>query len=235
MSATPLDRHVEHALGFADLVVRLSERSTSRSTSVSTSTSAPTSTSVSTAAAPAAAAAVTGPSGPRVVEAAPTILDLGSGGGIPGLVLAERFPDSRVLLVEGSTRRAGWLQAVTADLDVRSHVEVVGERAELAAHRPALRGSCSYVIARSFGRPATTAECGAGFLEVGGWMVVSEPPTPAEVEMERWPAAAVRQLGLGPAEPVESRGFHYVVLPCVERCPDRYPRRVGIPDKRPLF
>jgi 16S rRNA (guanine527-N7)-methyltransferase len=161
-----------------------------------------------------------------------TILDLGSGGGLPGLVLAEQLPEARCLLLDGSTKRADWLRGVVVELALEDRVEVIGERAELAAHDPALRASCNVVVARSFGRPGVAAECAAGFLRVGGRFVVSEPP---DAPAARWPADKLRALGLDPARGAEERGFHYAVLECVELCDDRYPRRVGIPEKRPLF
>jgi hypothetical protein len=74
-----------------------------------------------------------------------------------------------------------------------------------------------------------------GFLRLGGHLVVSEPPGPPPPEAAgRWPAEALADLGLGPAETCASRGFGFVRLEKI-RMDDRWPRRVGIPAKRPRF
>jgi SAM-dependent methyltransferase len=163
---------------------------------------------------------------------APTLVDIGSGGGLPGLVLAAAMPSASVTLLEGSSRRAAWLRLAIADLRLPNEVAVVGLRAEEAAHREEMRGRFDIVTARAFGSPAVTAECAAGFLRVGGRLVVSEPPAAAP---ERWPAGPLQELGL--AEPARRAmaGRSFAVLVCKEPTPARFPRRTGIPAKRPLF
>lgn len=89
------------------------------------------------------------------------------------------------------------------------------------------------MVARGFGPPAVTAECAAPLLAEGGRLTVSEPPEPPP-DRPRWPPEGLAELGLalGPEWHVP---FHYRSFVQVERCPDRYPRRVGVPAKRPLF
>ncbi len=110
---------------------------------------------------------------------------------------------------------------------------VVSERAELAGRRPELRGRLDAVVARGFGPPAVTAECASPFLRVGGVLVVSEPPD-AAATLSRWPGAGCAALGLELVRVLDAP-FSFAVLRQVEPCADRYPRRVGIPEKRPLF
>lgn len=165
------------------------------------------------------------------LEGSAAILDLGSGGGLPGLVLAARLPDVRFCLLDGSVERARWLEGAVEKLGWADRVCVVAERAEVAAHRPELRGAFSGVVARGFGRPATTAECGAGFLAPAGALVVSGPPGGRP---ERWPAGPLGALGLElVGVTVEPRSF--AILRCVAPCPETYPRRLGVPVRRPLF
>jgi 16S rRNA (guanine527-N7)-methyltransferase len=90
------------------------------------------------------------------------------------------------------------------------------------------------VTARSFGRPAVTAECAAPLLKTGGWLLVSEPPSDERTEAPRWPPEPLLQLGLVPEEQAREE-FEYQVLRQREACPDRFPRRIGVPAKRPLF
>lgn len=155
------------------------------------------------------------------------VIDLGAGGGVPGLVIGVARPDLELLLVDAMAKRCRFLEAAARALDL--HATVVEGRAEELGRGP-LRGSADAVVARSFGPPATTAECAAPLLRAGGLLVVSEPPTAAD----RWPRADLVQLGL---EPGARTAGHPTLQLLVQRepCPDRFPRRTGVPAKRPLF
>lgn len=159
-----------------------------------------------------------------------TVLDLGSGGGLPGLVIALRWPSARVLLLDAIQKRTRFLGAAVEALGLSRRVRVMTARAEAAGRDPGLRGAFELVTARSFGPPPVTAECGSPFLALGGRLVVSEPPEPAD----RWPALAIAELGLV-SEGRRVGDYSFAVLRQTAPCPDRYPRRTGVPAKRPLF
>jgi len=166
-----------------------------------------------------------------IASAVPTqALDLGSGGGVPGLVLAMAWSETSWVFLDGSSKRTEFLTEAVALLDLSDRVSVVTERAEVAG-RGELRASQDLIVARGFGPPAVTAECSAPLLRVGGVLVVAEPPGGAP---GRWPASELGVLGLVPvthwSEPIALQ-----LLRQYAPCPDRYPRRVGIPSKRPLF
>jgi len=170
-----------------------------------------------------------------VAEAEPgRLLDLGSGGGVPGLILAELWPNAAVTLLDAGQRRCQFLVEAVEELGWADRVDVVRARAEDAGRRPALRATFDLVVSRGFGPPAVTAECGAPFLRLGGRLVVSEPPTESREHQARWPAAGLAELGLAPAA-AWRKPFHYQAFVLERPCPDRYPRRVGVPAKRPLF
>ena len=158
--------------------------------------------------------------------------DLGSGGGVPGLSLALRSAGTEWVLVEVSARRAAFLRRSVEALHLGDRVAVVEERAEVVGRAPAYRGQFELVVARSFGPPAVVAECAAPLLRVGGRVVVSEPPGGAPA---RWPVEGLGSLGMSPGAAVVAAGAAYQVLRQEEPCPDRWPRRVGVPTKRPLF
>jgi 16S rRNA (guanine527-N7)-methyltransferase len=159
------------------------------------------------------------------------LLDLGSGGGVPGLVLAARLPHVRITLVESSERRAAFLERAARGLRFDDRCTVVAQRAEVAGRDAALRGHFDVVVARSFGSPAVTAECAAPLLRVGGRLVVSD--TPAS-EPDRWPEETLAALGLRFLG-IEGAGPHFAVLEQVAACPDRFPRKTGVPERRPLW
>jgi 16S rRNA (guanine527-N7)-methyltransferase len=146
--------------------------------------------------------------------------------------LALVFPSASWLLVEAKQRRAEFLRAAVAELRVDARVQVLEERAEVVGRDPGLRGRLDVVVARSFGPPAVVAECGAPLLRPGGRAVVSEPPSePAP----RWADSGLGLLGMAARPEVVAGGARFRVLVQVEPCPERYPRRTGIPAKRPLF
>ena len=158
--------------------------------------------------------------------------DLGSGGGVPGLVMSLRWAAARGVLVESARRRSGALGDAIASLGLEHRVEVLEQRAELVAQSGAYRERFEVVTARSFAEPAVTAEVGAGLVTVGGVLVVSEPPHPSA---DRWPISGLQELGFGAAEPIERAQAHFVVLRKVASAPERFPRAVGRPAKRPLW
>ena len=156
------------------------------------------------------------------------VIDLGSGGGVPGLVVAEARPDLRLVLLDAMEKRTALLEDAVVAMGVSDRVRVVTGRAEVLGRDDGLRGDAAAVTARSFGPPAATAECAAPLLAVGGLLVVSEPPDAAD----RWPTDPLAALGLDPSD-VEIPGMK--VLHQTSPCPERYPRRNGLPAKRPLL
>lgn len=155
-------------------------------------------------------------------------VDLGSGGGLPGLVLAWHRPAVGWFLIDASLRRTDWLGEAVSRLGLGEQVEVVHGRAELLAHDRRFRGNHDLVVTRSFGPPAVVAECAAPFLRVGGRLVVSEPPG----RPGRWEPEALATLGLRPAA---SRRSSLAVFEAVEPTPERFPRKPGTVTRRPLF
>ena len=158
--------------------------------------------------------------------------DLGTGGGIPGLVLGMRWPAARGILVEAGQRRCIFLREAVSELGIGDHVEVIEDRAEVVARSDDFREQFEVVTARSFASPAITAEIGAGLVKVGGVLVVSEPP---ERDDRRWHAGEVQALGFSSVQVNERPGAHFAGFRKESPVPTRYPRAVGRPAKRPLW
>lgn len=161
------------------------------------------------------------------------ILDLGSGGGLPGLVLAACWPAAQLTLLDSGQRRTEFLAREATRLPGDRRVRVVRGRAEELGHDTQFRERFDLVTARSFGPPAVTAECGGPLLSPGGRLVVSESPANDD---SRWGDHVLAELGLskGPAVRVEGR-FGYRLLYKESVTAPQYPRRTGLPAKRPLF
>jgi 16S rRNA (guanine527-N7)-methyltransferase len=143
------------------------------------------------------------------------VLDLGSGGGVPGLVVAGMAPELRIDLLEGSERRCSFLRRSIARLGWGDHVAVLEGRVEDLARRDELRGDYDVVIARSFGPPDVAVECASPFLRIGGRLVVSARPDEVWAGLD--PSVYGMRMAHGDPE--------FVVLDQVSECPPRFPRR----------
>jgi 16S rRNA (guanine527-N7)-methyltransferase len=139
-------------------------------------------------------------------------------------------------LLDAQERRCEFLRGACATLELEARIEVVCGRAERLAREPELRGQFDLVVARSFGAPAITAECAVGFLRRGGRLIVTEPPeSDVAGRSDRWPASELEPLGLSPPLLVRHREAGAVILRLEHDVDDRWPRRDGIPHKRPLW
>jgi 16S rRNA (guanine527-N7)-methyltransferase len=164
------------------------------------------------------------------------VLDLGSGGGLPGLVLFHHWTAASGVLLDAQRRRCEFLTRAVSALSLSDRVDVACGRAEVLARDPTLRGRFELVVARSFGSPAATAECGLGFLAAGGELVVTEPPESAsEVTARRWPSDGLAELGLSPPVVVRAGETGAVRIRSSTLADERWPRRDGVPAKRPLW
>jgi len=117
------------------------------------------------------------------------LIDLGSGGGLPGLVIAILRPEIEITLVERREKRADVLRRQVARLDIGERVVV--ECADVDHHRAssAMTAEFDAVTARSFGPPLETATAAAHYLRDHGTLLVSEPPGSSG---ERWREASHR-------------------------------------------
>ena len=113
-----------------------------------------------------------------------TVIDLGSGGGVPGLVIARRRPDLHVVLVDRRATRTDQLRRLVARLGLGARVTVL--TAEARALPRLLDHRADAVVARGFGPPPTVVAAATPILAQGGLLVVSEPPG----GIERWAHAS---------------------------------------------
>ena len=166
----------------------------------------------------------------------PDLLDLGSGGGFPGVPLAIGLPAARTVLVESVGKKATFLAAVVDALGLRPRVAVAATRAETLAADPHHRGRWSTVVVRAVGPLGELAELGLPLLAPGG-VIVAWKRQGEERALEREIAAAeplIAALGGGrPAvAPVTVPGLLDHVLVVVEKAgptPPRLPPRPSHP------
>lgn len=164
-------------------------------------------------------------------------VDIGSGGGFPGLPIAIALPARRVVLVDSVAKKARFLATATDALGVADRVEAFAGRAEALAADRRHRERWPAVTARAVGGLAELAELGLPLLAPGGILVAwKRGDIGAEVEAGR---AAVEVLGGGVPRsvPVDERlglpGHRLVVIEKVRPTPTGYPRDPALRRRRP--
>jgi 16S rRNA (guanine527-N7)-methyltransferase len=150
------------------------------------------------------------------------VVDVGSGGGSPGLPLAAARPDLRFDLLEATRRKCAFLETWAAAFE---NVAVVCARAEEHARR-AGREAYGTAVARALAAPEVAAEWCLPLLREGGRAVLFVGPAADEAAV----AAAATLLG-GELED-DPPGF--LLVRKTSSTPDRFPRRPGLAKKRPL-
>jgi 16S rRNA (guanine527-N7)-methyltransferase len=164
------------------------------------------------------------------------LVDVGSGGGMPGVPLKIAFPGLRVTLVESVGKKAEFLRSTVAQLGL-TDVEVVAERAESLARHPEYRDAFDWATARALGPLPVVVELCAPFLSPGGLLVAQRS---GDLDAEIVHAApAFKALHLWTRTPIylelaELPGHGLVVGEKYAPTPERYPRRPGLPRKHPL-
>lgn len=174
---------------------------------------------------------------PMIDRLAPaSALDLGSGGGVPGLVLALARPLVRWTLVDSVRKKADALRGFADALDL-GNVAVVAERAEILGQDLEHRAAHDLVTARACAALPVLAEYALPLLRIGGQLIAWKGPIGPD-ELDAGAAAASVLGGDIPSELPSGHaalGEHrFVLVTKVAATPDRYPRRPGTPVRRPL-
>jgi 16S rRNA (guanine527-N7)-methyltransferase len=156
------------------------------------------------------------------------VVDVGSGGGSPGIPIAVARPDLQVDLLEAQRRKCAFLEAVAAELP---NVSVVCARAEEHG-RGAGRDAYGAVVAQALAPPPVALEWCLPLARAGGRVILLA----GEVDLKQATAVA-REIGGGLPELIPLPGSErrsLLVVPKVAPTPDRFPRRPGVARKRPL-
>jgi 16S rRNA (guanine527-N7)-methyltransferase len=162
-------------------------------------------------------------------------LDLGTGGGLPGLVLALAHPDVRWLLLDSVGKKVAAVQAFAAALEL-GNVRAVAARAETLARDPAHREAFDGVVSRAVAHLVVVAELSRGFVRPGGVVAAIKGP---RQRLEREEAVAgIAQMRLSPPQArrvaAGVRETWIVTMRATGPCPPGIPRRPGVPRAQPL-
>src|ERR1700730_13624003 len=163
-----------------------------------------------------------------------SLVDVGSGAGLPGIPIKIARPDLDVTLIESDQGKAAFLVQACAALQL-SQVEVVAQRAEEAGHDPRLRERFDVAVARALTPLPVLVELCLPLVRVGGRLLAQK--TEAED-----PGAARRAIDVlggalnsAVAAPSAARSAGTVVIvDKLRTTPPAYPRRAGVPARKPL-
>lgn len=165
------------------------------------------------------------------------ILDIGSGAGFPGLPLKIAFPNLHVSLVESVQKKATFLRHIISLLGM-TKVQVFNERSEDLASDPQLREAFDVVLARGLAPMRTLVELTLPFCHLDGLVIAHKKGRVDQEIAEALPALQVLGGELREQRPIDLEGLRdarsLVVISKTMPTPSKYPRRPGIPRKRPL-
>lgn len=126
-----------------------------------------------------------------------SVIDIGSGAGVPGLVIAVQRPELAVTMVDRRATRMDVLRRSVSALALGERVRVVTADASVLGHSPDFRHHFDVAVSRGLGAPAYTAKLARPFLIVGGSLIVSEPP---DSGVSRWPEDVISATGFADPE-----------------------------------
>lgn len=162
------------------------------------------------------------------------VADVGSGGGLPGIPLAIAAPTLSFSLIEATRKKVVFLEEVKNRLHL-SNLLIVPGRAEVLGHELAFREKYDLVIGRAVGSLSVFLELAAPLAKLGG-NILAMKGRKAEEEVHA-AAAALEKLGcrvVTQHRPLDMQESIIVEIAKVASTPDAYPRRPGLPKKRPL-
>ncbi len=164
-------------------------------------------------------------------------VDVGTGAGLPGLPLKILLPDMRLTLIESVGKKVTFLKHIVRELGLTG-VDIVQGRAEEIARQEAHREAYDIVLARAVAHLAVLAEYCLPLARVGGRLIAPKGEDAVAEMKEAEGAIALlggRVVGVKPLMLADWSDHYLVVIDKVNPTPERYPRRTGIPAKRPLM
>ena len=168
---------------------------------------------------------------------AKTIVDVGTGGGFPGVPLAILLPDKQFTLIDSLQKRLKIIDELCARTDIENVTTLHGRAEDLAA-QPAYRQQFDLCVSRAVANTAVLAEYCLPFLKVGGYLLAYKGPDAATEAAE-----AKKAISLLGGSLTEIRGcnlaaygldHNILIIKKVKDTPQKYPRKAGTPSKEPL-
>ena len=169
------------------------------------------------------------------LSAADSVLDMGTGGGYPGLPLAAVCPDKRFVLTDAIGKKLKVVDDVALQLGL-SNVSTLHSRAEDLGHDPAYREKFDLVVSRAVADLAVLAEYCLPLVKTGGCFIAYKTDGASEEIDAAKPAVGKLGGRLAEIRPdgIEGSGHVFVIIEKRSATPKIYPRKAGLPSKKPL-
>jgi 16S rRNA (guanine527-N7)-methyltransferase len=166
-----------------------------------------------------------------------SIIDVGSGAGFPGLPLKIVLPDIQLTLLESTGKKTAFLQHIVDILNLTG-ITVLTARAEEASQQPTHRERYDVAVARAVSVLPILAEYTLPFVKVGGVVIVQKGQHPAEEVKTAANALGILGGQIRQILPVTVPGLnaerHLLIIDKHKATPKQYPRRPGLPAKKPI-
>lgn len=168
---------------------------------------------------------------------ATTIIDVGTGGGFPGIPLAIVFPEKEFVLMDSLNKRIKVIQKLCDEIGI-GNVKAIHGRAEELARQKDLRESFDICVSRAVANMSTLSEYCIPFVKEGGSFIAYKGPDCDDEIAEA--STAIERLGGGEVRieypKMENTGFEHtlVFLKKFKKTPKSYPRKAGTPSKNPI-
>jgi len=175
---------------------------------------------------------------PEIMLESGRFVDIGTGGGFPGMPLKIAFPKLNATLIDSTAKKTAFLNVLNDTLET-SDVSVLTGRSEIFAHETELRENFDFVLVRAVSTMAVLSELTLPFCRLGG-LVVAQKALGIEEEINQ-SIAAIKAMGgeLAEVKIIDATWYNkprsLVVLKKINSTPEQYPRRPGMPKKHPLL
>ena len=168
-------------------------------------------------------------------RSAKRILDLGTGGGFPGLPLAIACPDKEFFLLDSVAKKLKVVAAAVSEFGLEN-VDVLNMRAEDLAQWPAYRETFDLVVSRAVSNMTTLSEYCLPFVKTGGYFIAYKTEEAREEISKAEKAISILGGKMERIVPggIEGSGHIFVVVKKVKTTAPKYPRKSGLPLKKPL-
>lgn len=169
------------------------------------------------------------------LEADYKLIDIGTGAGFPGIPLKIVFPELKITLLDSLNKRVGFLNDLIEELNL-NNIEAIHGRAEDIARDKAYRASYDIAVSRAVANLSTLSEYCLPFVKIGGKFVSYKSGDCAdEVDNAK---AAIHLLG-GKINKIDEFSYSnnsrsFIVIDKVMNTSNKYPRKAGLPSKKPL-
>jgi 16S rRNA (guanine527-N7)-methyltransferase len=165
------------------------------------------------------------------------VIDIGTGAGFPGIPIKLANPEIKLTLLESNNKKCGFLTHLIGKLNLKN-CEIIWSRAEELAHNKVHRAAYDIILSRAVDNMASLLELSSPFLKTGGlnvlWKTKVDLPVDKSQIFEQ-ELGIVQQGVVKYSQPGKDKDRCLVIFKKTGQSKDKYPRKPGIPHKRPLI